>query len=83
MLLSSLRPEDGYQFRYVYNHGKINDEMDPSTVVSDPVEVDLEIERTKCVVINEEHVSLFGESLKIFIGMTISNAFSKVKEMNL
>ena len=80
LLLKNLREKDDYRFSYVSKNGAIDNKMDPKEVIADKETIDAEIEKTKKTVITQVHVSLFGDSLKDFIGMTIENAFLKAKE---
>jgi hypothetical protein len=77
-LLQQLRDVDNYQFTFVESNGEVVRDKDPRSVVSDPTEIDKDMELTKKIIINQEHTTTFGDSLNAFIGMTIEEAFEKV-----
>lgn len=80
-LLKFLRETDSYQFSYVHANGTVDDQMPPTSAVSDPEGVNLEIKMTKELVITREHSQLFGDYLNLFLGMTIEEAFEKLRLM--
>lgn len=81
ILLKSLRETDTYRFSYVHSNGVTDDKMQATAVVSDPDAVNRETTTTKALVITKEHAQFYGDYLNAFLGMTIEEAFEKVRLM--
>lgn len=79
LLLESLRPIDRYQFCFVHKDGRVDEAVDPRSITIDPQGVDAEITFVKKLVITEEHVQIFGEAVRGFVGMTVDAAFEKAR----
>jgi hypothetical protein len=80
-LLKLLRQTDSYKFRFVHEDGVVDEKVNPMSIISNSENVNAEIENSKKTIITEKHSQIFGQYLNSFVGMTIKEAFEKVKVM--
>lgn len=79
-LLTLIGPQDSYQCSYVDKEGSVDEHKDAKSIESNPEKVDEEILAAKLKIVSEDHVRIFGNSLKPFVGLTIKKAFEEAQK---